>query len=59
MLEELALAPARHLELKDGRFAARLDRAAAYQLLQQVDPGEGSRPTALVVGGRRYPVPGL
>jgi len=45
--------------VKDGRFAARLDRAAAYQLLQQVDPGDGSRPAALVVGGRRYPVPGL
>ena len=45
--------------VKDGRFAARLDRAAAYQLLQQVDLGDGSRPAALVVGGRRYPVPGL
>jgi len=45
--------------VKDGRFTARLDRAAAYQLLQQVDPGDGARPAALVVGGRRYPVPGL
>jgi hypothetical protein len=45
--------------VKDARFAARLDRAATYQLLQQVEPGEGSRPAALVLGGRRYPVPGL
>jgi hypothetical protein len=45
--------------VKGGRFAARLDRAAAYQLLQQVDPGDASRPAALVVAGRRYPVPGL
>jgi len=45
--------------VKDGRFVARLDRAAAYQLLQQVDPGDGSRPATLLVGGRCYPVPGL
>ena len=45
--------------VKDARFAARLDRAATYQLLQQVEPGDGSRPAALVLGGRRYPVPGL
>ena len=45
--------------VKDGRFTARLDRAAAYQLLQHVEPAEGSRPAALVLGGRRHPVPGL
>ena len=45
--------------VKEGRFAARLDRAATYQLLQHVEPGEGSRPAALVLGGRRYPVRGL
>jgi hypothetical protein len=45
--------------VKDGRFTARLDRAAAYQLLRQVDPGDGSQPAALVMGGRRYRVPGL
>ncbi len=45
--------------VKDGRFTARLDRAATYQLLQHVEPAEGPRPAALVLGGRRYPVPGL
>jgi hypothetical protein len=45
--------------VKEGRFTARLDRAATYQLLQHVEPGEGTRPAALVLGGRRYPVPGL
>ncbi|HZP38250.1 MAG TPA: hypothetical protein VFE48_17325 [Methylomirabilota bacterium] len=45
--------------VKDGRFTARLDRAATYQLLQHVEPAEGSRAAALVVGGRRYQVPGL
>jgi uncharacterized protein len=45
--------------VKDGRFAARFDRAATYQLLQHVEPGDGSRPAALVLGGRRHPVPGL
>ena len=45
--------------VKDGRFTARLDRAATYQLLQHVEPGEAQRPAALVLGGRRYPVPGL
>ena len=45
------------VRVKDGRFAARLNRAATYQLLQLVQPGEGG--PALVLGGRRYPVPGL
>ena len=45
--------------VKEGRFTARLDRAATYQLLQHVEPGEGTRPAALVLGGRRHPVPGL
>jgi hypothetical protein len=45
--------------VKGDRFAARLSRAAAYQLLQHVEPdGEGGRPS-LVVAGRRHPVPGL
>jgi hypothetical protein len=45
--------------VKSGRFEARLSRAAAYQLLQLVEPGEGSGDAALVLGGRRHPVPGL
>jgi uncharacterized protein len=45
--------------VKDGRFDARLSRAAAYQLLQHVQPDEGSGRPTLVLGGRRYPVPGL
>jgi len=43
--------------VKGGRFAARLSRAATYQMLQLVQPGEGG--PALVLGGRRYRVPGL
>jgi hypothetical protein len=43
--------------VKDGRFAARLSRAATYQLLQFVQPGAGA--PALGVGERRYRVPGL
>ena len=45
--------------VQDGRFTALLDRAATYQLLQHVEPAEGPRPAALVLGDRRYPVPGL
>lgn len=44
---------------KHGRFDARLSRAATYQLLQHAEYPEGGGPAALVVGGRRYPVPGL
>ena len=45
--------------VKDGRFTARLDRAATYQLLQHVEPADEARPAALVLGGRRWPVRGL
>ncbi|HET9925541.1 MAG TPA: DUF1285 domain-containing protein [Methylomirabilota bacterium] len=45
--------------VKGGRFDARLSRAAAHQLLQHVEPGEGGGRAALVLGGRRHPVPGL
>jgi len=45
--------------VKNGRFDARLSRAATYQLLQRAEYPEGGGPPALVVGGRRYPVPGL
>ena len=44
---------------KNGRFDARLSRAATYQLLQRAEYPEGGGPAALVVSGRRYPVPGL
>lgn len=43
--------------VKGGRFVARLSRAATYQLLQFAQPGEGG--SVLVLGGRRYRVPGL
>ena len=45
--------------VKEGRFDARLSRAATYQLLQHVQPDEGTGRSSLVLGGRRYPVPGL
>ena len=45
--------------VKAGRFDARLSRAAAYQLLQQVQPDEATGRSSLVLGGRRHPVPGL
>jgi len=45
--------------VKDGRFDARLGRAATYQLLQHVEPDAGAGRPALVLGGRRHPVPGL
>jgi hypothetical protein len=45
--------------VKGGRFTARLARAATYQLLQHVEPDPGGGAPALVVAGRRYPVPGL
>jgi hypothetical protein len=45
--------------VKEGRFDARLSRAATYQLLQHVQPEEGSGRSTLVLGGRRHPLPGL
>ena len=45
--------------VKDGRFTARLSRAATYQLLQHVAGGEAGARAALVLGGQRYQVPGL
>ena len=45
--------------VKEGRFDARLSRAATYQLLQHVQPDEGTGRSSLVLGGRRHPVPGL
>lgn len=45
--------------VKAGRFAARLSRAATYQMLQHVRPDEGVGRPVLLLGGRRYAVPGL
>jgi hypothetical protein len=45
--------------VKAGRFDARLSRAATYQLLQHVQPDEGTGPSSLVLGGLRHAVPGL
>jgi hypothetical protein len=43
--------------VKNGRFDARLSRAATYQLLQHAEPEAGR--SVLVLGGRRHSVPGL
>jgi hypothetical protein len=40
--------------VKDGAFAARLSRAAAYQLLALAEYDEGSGRGALRLGGREY-----
>ena len=45
--------------VKEGRFDARLSRAATSQLLQHVQPDEGTSRSSLVLGGRRHAVPGL
>ena len=45
--------------VKGGRFAARLSRAAAYQLLQHVQAPPGGGPPALVLGRHHHPIPGL
>jgi len=48
-----------YCRVKGGRFEARLSRAAAYQLLQHVEPDRSGTTSMLVVGARRYPLPGL
>lgn len=45
--------------VKEGRFAARLSRAATHQLLQHAQLDERTGRSGLVLGGRRIPVPGL
>jgi len=48
-----------YCRVKGGQFEARLSRAAAYQLLQHVETSpEGGR-ASLVLGARRYALPGL
>jgi hypothetical protein len=43
--------------VKDGRFEARLSRAAAYQLLAHMSEDAASGRTILTLGGRRWEVP--
>lgn len=43
-----------YCRVKEGRFEARFTRAAAWQLLQHVEPGEAGAPATVTVGGRRY-----
>jgi hypothetical protein len=43
-----------YCRVKDGRFEARFSRAAAWQLLQQVEAQPEDGPPTLTVGGRRY-----
>lgn len=43
-----------HCRVKDGRFAARLSRAATYQLFRHVEYDELLDEAALVLGSRRF-----
>jgi uncharacterized protein len=45
--------------IKDGRFEARWNRAATYQLLQHVEYDEEGATATLLVGTQRHPLPGL
>jgi hypothetical protein len=45
--------------VKGGMFDGRWSRAAAYQLLQHVEPDASGERGTLVLGARRYAVPGL
>jgi len=45
-----------HCRVKQGRFAARLSRAAAHQLLDHMEDGEDESRAMLIIGSRRYPV---
>jgi hypothetical protein len=45
--------------VKGGMFEARWNRAATYQLLQHVEPDASGERGTLVLGDRRYAVPGL
>jgi uncharacterized protein len=48
-----------YCRVKDGRFDARLSRAAAYQLLQHVEPDVDQDSATLVIGGARHRLSGL
>lgn len=43
--------------VKDGRFQARFNRAAAYQLMQRLEDDPGSGGAVLVLGSRRWVIP--
>jgi uncharacterized protein len=47
-----------YCRIKGGKFEARLSRAAAWQLLQHMEPGATGAPATVTVGGRRYPLGG-
>lgn len=51
----LGAADAPYCRVKGGRFDARFSRAAAWQLLQHMQPGEAGGPATVTVDGRRYP----
>src|SRR3972149_5248851 len=46
-----------YCRVKGGRFAARLSRAATYQLLRMMEPDEATGQATLVLGGRRLVLP--
>ena len=48
-----------YCRVKDARFDARLSRAAAYQLLQHVEPDAARNSATLVIGSARYLLSGL
>jgi uncharacterized protein len=48
-----------YCRVKEGRFVARLSRAATYQLLLHAQYDESEHAAALVVGRARHEVPGL
>lgn len=57
--ETLRLGPGEvpYATVKDGRFQARFNRAAAYQLLQRLAEDPVSGGAALVLGARRWTIP--
>jgi uncharacterized protein len=52
----LGAGDAPYCRVKGGRFEARFSRAAAWQLLQHMEPGAAGAPASVTVGGRRYPL---
>ena len=46
-----------YCRVKGGRFAARLSRAATYQLLRMMELDEATGQATLVLGGRRLVIP--
>jgi len=54
----LGAADAPYCRIRDGRFDARFSRAAAWQLLQHMQPGEAGGPATVTVDGRRYQLGG-